>query len=107
MQRGVWAGEKLKALLAEKGMTQEQLGNAAGLRRTDVNRYVRNKQRLGETNGRRIALALEVPLEELGLTADGDGEASTLEAIARLERRVEALQATLEQMAQQQAQGDP
>ena len=85
MQRGVWAGEKLKELLREKGMTQEQLGQLAGLRRTDVNRYVRNKQRLGVTNGEKIARALSVTPEDLGITNNGSGEAVTPEQLARIE----------------------
>ena len=100
MQRGVWAGEKLQELLRERGMTQEQLGTAAGLRRTDVNRYVRNKQRLGERNGERLAAALGVTIEELGLTPNGNNPAAT-EAIRRLEERVEVLQETLEAMRQE------
>lgn len=84
MQRGVWAGEKLQALLRERGMTQEQLGAAAGLRRTDVNRYVRNKQRLGERNAAKLARALSVTPQELGI-ADGAPEPPSLEQFERLE----------------------
>ncbi len=101
MQRGVWAGEKLEELLRERGMTQEQLGVLAGLRRTDVNRYVRNKQRLGVLNGRKLAEALSVTPEELGITEsdNGDGPATT-EQLARLEALLVEARERLERIEQ-------
>lgn len=85
MQRGVWAGEKLKELLRARNMTQEQLGRAAGLRRTDINRYVNNKQRLGERNAARIARALSVTPAELGVTDSGFDGRISVEQMERIE----------------------
>lgn len=92
MQRGVWAGEKLKALLKERGMTQEQLALAAGLRRTDVNRYVNDRQRLGEINARKLAEALSVTPEYLGLT---ESEATVHGRLERIEPRLDAIERRL------------
>lgn len=102
MQKGIWAGERIEELRRQKGLTQEQLADAAGLRRTDVNRYEKNRQRLGERNGRKLARALDVELLELGDfadAADGDmraamdqmaGEVAAMrEQLAELVRRIE------------------
>jgi len=98
MQRGEWAGERLRELLRERAMTQDQLARSSGLRRTDVNRYVRNRQRLGIQNARKIARALDVTADDLGVSENApslNGELAELraelrdgleEAIRRLER---------------------
>lgn len=108
MQKGVWAGEKLQALLRERGMTQEQLGKAAGLRRTDINRYVRNKQRLGERNAERLAAALGIEIEELGLLPGTDGGGPpTREQLDRIEALLVEAQGRLERIEQTVGVGLP
>lgn len=94
MQKGIWAGERIEELRRHKGMTQEQLAVAAGLRRTDVNRYEKNRQRLGERNGRKIARALSVELEELGNFTDG------MDMRAELDQMADEVAAMREQMAE-------
>lgn len=104
MQRGVWAGERLKELLRDRDMTQEQLGERAGLRRTDVNRYVNNKQRLGERNGVKIAKALSVTPQELGITDSEPSEAVTADQLQRIEKLLVETQERLVRIERQVAE---
>lgn len=72
MQKGWDASRYLPALLAARGMTQEQLGLAAGIDRGQINGYCTGRIDLGIKNARRIAAVLEVSLLELGGTAEED-----------------------------------
>ena len=63
---GFFVSDTLPKLLAERGWTQERLGDATGIARTDINLLCRGKKRLGLVRARRIADALGVSLLELG-----------------------------------------
>lgn len=80
----------LPPLLADRGMTQEQLAEATGLRRTDINALARGRVEAGPKRLRLIARALKVSPAELGgETEPGDRRARTLE------RRLEEAEAEL------------
>lgn len=57
----------LAAALAECGITGRDLALAAGLHPTSVSNILHRRYRVTSTTARRLADALEVPVERLGL----------------------------------------
>jgi transcriptional regulator with XRE-family HTH domain len=98
---GWYVSEILPQLLADRGWTQEQLGDATGIARTDINLLCNGKKRLGLARARRIAAALDVTLLELGVPTASDPESNHLRArLATLEARAEELNAENERLDQ-------
>lgn len=58
-------GRKLRALRAERGLSQEELAFRAGLHRTYVSSSERGERNVSLVNLDRLALALGIPLREL------------------------------------------
>lgn len=93
MQKGTFAGERLRELRKERGLTQEQLAAASGLLRTDVNAY-ENRRPLGALNARRIAEGLSkhgptVTPNDLGVTEDTAAIAVNRAQLSRIEELLE------------------
>lgn len=93
MQKGTFAGDAIRTLRKERGLTQEQLASAAGLLRTDVNAY-ENRRPLGARNAKRIADALSkhgqaVTPEDLGVTEDTAMMAVSAAQVSRIEQLLE------------------
>jgi transcriptional regulator with XRE-family HTH domain len=86
---GVNLAGTLPALLRARGWTQEQLADATGIRRTDVNALAKGRIEAGPARLSRIAAALEVSVLELGAPieqADAKGTA-LLDRLEALEAR--------------------
>lgn len=64
-------------------MTQEDLAQKAGMKRTDVNALVKGRRRLGQTNAPRVAKALGLPPDYFDSQQSSDLE--------RLRERAEVL----------------
>jgi transcriptional regulator with XRE-family HTH domain len=58
-------GDKVKSLRLEKGWSQEDLGNRAGLHRTYIGSIERYERNVSLLNVERIAKALGVHIEDL------------------------------------------
>lgn len=98
--------ERLKALLAERGWTQEQLGDAAGVQRTKVNAYVNGRERLGLKNAARFEEALGVAPGYLGVMPSRQRQTQLEDRVAALQNelrlvraQVTALDALLRELA--------
>jgi transcriptional regulator with XRE-family HTH domain len=101
-------------LLAERGMTQDDLAEKTGIRRPDVNGLARGRIKAGPDRLRRIAEALEVSVVELGAPlAEADPRSQTIldrqvelagdvaqlaESLLRVERQIVALQRRLRKL---------
>lgn len=64
VNRGVDGGRRLKDLRLARGLSQEKLGQRAGMKRTEISAHERGKP-MGPLVGPRLAEALGVPVEEL------------------------------------------
>lgn len=105
---GVNLAETLPNLLKRKGMTQDGLADATGIRRTDINALANGRIEAGRSRLERIAGALEVSVLELGApAAEADAAGQSLldrqeelegevlrltKQLARLTRRVAVLE---------------
>lgn len=58
-------GERVKKLRKERGWSQEELGNRAGLHRTYIGSIERSERNISLLNIERLAKALNVKLAEL------------------------------------------
>jgi transcriptional regulator with XRE-family HTH domain len=58
-------GDKVKSLRLQKGWSQEELGNRAGLHRTYIGSIERYERNVSLLNVQRIAKALGVPIKDL------------------------------------------
>lgn len=76
-------GERVRALRKIRGLTQEQLGAAASMPRTDINKIERGTLPLGTQRLERLADALDVSVLELQPEAEADPLGLTL--LGRLE----------------------
>lgn len=81
---GVNLGKTLPPLLAARGLTQDQLAEATGLRRTDINALARGRIKAGAKRLGLIAEALGVSPWELGAQPSGD-DARARTPLRRLE----------------------
>ncbi len=76
---GVNLADTLPRLLRARGLTQEELADATGITRTDINALARGRIEAGPTRLRRIAEALDVSALDLGAPeATASEEAATL-----------------------------
>lgn len=92
--RRIFLNKTLPRLLEEKEWTQERLGEATGIRRTDINSICRGRLAVGPSRLDRIAAALEVTLFDLGVE---EPQAAAARSVAILDRvaRLEAEQAQI------------
>ncbi len=58
-------GEKIRRLRLEKEISQESLGDLAGIHRTYIGSIERGEQNVSVDNLHKIARALKVPVQEL------------------------------------------
>ncbi len=93
MKRGVDVSGVLPTLLAERGMTQEELANRTKIVRATVNGYCSGRLRLGADNARRIAAVLGVepavlmpppPRSTVDLERQIDEQAKQIEALTQV-----------------------
>lgn len=83
----MFAGLRIRELRKEQGLTQDDLANLSGIRRTDLSKIENDKLSIGQERLGRIASALGVDPAEF---ADGDGAISA--------GRLEAFEAAVAQM---------
>ena len=72
MNRGPDVSRLLPPLARDKGYSQAKLEEATGIGHSTMSRYWSGRGGLGEKNARRIADVLEVSLEDLGLSEEGE-----------------------------------
>lgn len=90
---GVDLSETLPGLLAERGMTQKQLAEKTGIKRTDINALAKGRVKAGEQRLRRLAEGLDVSVAELGgQSENGDRRRGYLARLEALEAAVDELQ---------------
>lgn len=80
---GVDLSGVLPTLLQARGMTQDELADATGIRRTDINAIARGRVKAGQGRLQRIADGLGVSVVELAPKSEPDHRA--LDYAARLE----------------------
>ncbi len=103
MKRGVDVSGILPTLLAERGMTQEELAKRTSIVRATVNGYCSGRLRLGADNARRIAAALGVSV--VVLMPPPDRPMADLERqIAEQAKQIEALTQIVAKLAADQRQ---
>lgn len=94
VQRGKDIGKRLRDLRKAARLTQEQLGERASMKRTEVSAHERGK-RVGDAVGARLAAALGITVEELF-----GPPSESVEASKAADRRLDDLLAVLEERAE-------
>lgn len=77
VQRGVFLGDVLPALLKARGLSQKKFGDKAGIPREDINNICRGKLSVGAVRLERIATALGVDPEDLRAAASTEDAADS------------------------------
>lgn len=90
---GVDLSEALAVLLAERGLTQEDLAERSGMRRTDINAIVKGRVKVGPTRLARIAAALEIPESKLAEPPEPSPRSPLLRELAEIRSLGEAVEA--------------